>query len=136
LPKGPLYSVEVRNRELLAPPYGEALAATGACHCFNVLNRMPDLPAQARVVPLAARPATIVRWLVAPDMTYEESGERYAPFDRLRKADSETRSAVAALARESAASGRDFLCTINNNAEGCAPASIVELAREILAGGA
>jgi uncharacterized protein YecE (DUF72 family) len=136
LPKGPLYAVEVRNRELLAPAYAEALAATGACHCFNVLTRMPDLPTQARLVPLAARPATIIRWLVAPGMTYEESGERYAPFDRMRKADPETRSAVAALAREAAAAGRNFLCTINNNAEGCAPASIVELAREIVTGGA
>jgi hypothetical protein len=39
---------------------------------------------------------------------------------------------VADLTREAVAAGRPFLCTINNNAEGCAPLSAVELAREIV----
>jgi hypothetical protein len=42
------------------------------------------------------------------------------------------RQAVADLAREALAAGRPFLCTINNNAEGCAPLSVVELVREIV----
>jgi len=131
LPPGPLYAVEVRNRELLAQPYIQALAAVGACHCYNVLSRMPDLETQARVVPSEGWPATIVRWLVAPGLSYEEAGRRFAPFDRMQAPDPTTRHSVAALAREVAAAGRTFLCTINNNAEGCAPASIVELSREI-----
>lgn len=131
LPRGPLYAVEVRNRELLTKTYAQALVSAGACHCHNVLTRMPDLATQARIVPSAGRPATIVRWLVAPGLTYEETGRRFAPFDRMQAPDPATRRAVATLALEAAVAGRPFLCTINNNAEGCAPASIVELAREI-----
>jgi uncharacterized protein YecE (DUF72 family) len=134
LPSGPLYAVEVRNRELLAPPYIQALAAAGACHCYNVLTRMPDLATQARFVPSEGWPATIVRWLVAPGLSYEDAGRRFAPFDRMQAPDPATRRAVAALARDATAAGRPFLCTINNNAEGCAPASIIELAREIVSG--
>ena len=44
-----------------------------------------------------------------------------------------TAEAVADLARAAHAGGRPFLCTINNNAEGSAPLSVVELAREIVA---
>jgi hypothetical protein len=76
---------------------------------------------------------TIIRWLLGPGMTYEEAGRRYAPFNRMAAPDLANRRAVADLAREAQAADRPFLCTINNNAEGCAPLSAVELAREIVA---
>jgi len=47
--------------------------------------------------------------------------------------DPSNRRAVADLAREALAAGRPFLCTINNNAEGSAPISAIELAKEIVA---
>jgi uncharacterized protein YecE (DUF72 family) len=133
LPQGPLYAVELRNRELLTADYGDALAAVGACHCHNAHSRMPDVRAQAQLVGSSRGPATLIRWLLAPEMTYEEAGRRYAPFNRLAAPDPVTRRAVADLAREAIGAGRPFLCTINNNAEGCAPLSAVELAREIVA---
>ena len=49
LPLGPVYAVELRNRELITAEYGDALAAVGACHCHNVHPRMPDVRAQARL---------------------------------------------------------------------------------------
>src|SRR5437588_294317 len=48
LPRGPVYAVELRNRELITADYGDALAAAGACHCHNVHSRMPDVRVQAR----------------------------------------------------------------------------------------
>ena len=132
LPRGPLYAVEVRNRELLTAGYGDALAAAGACHCHNVYSRMPDLPTQAGLAKSDRQPMTIVRWLLRPGLTYEEAGRRYAPFNRLAAPDPVNRRAVADLARAALAVGRPFLCTINNNAEGCAPLSAVELAKEIV----
>jgi uncharacterized protein YecE (DUF72 family) len=134
LPRGPVYAVELRNRELITAEYGDALAAVGACHCHNVHSRMPDVRAQARLAGTHRGPMTVVRWLLGPGMTYEEAGRRYAPFNRLAAPDPANRRAVADLAREALAAGRPFLCTINNNAEGCAPLSVVELAREILGG--
>ncbi len=133
LPRGPIYTVEVRNRELLTADYGEALNAVGACHCHNVHPRMPDIRAQARLVASERGPMTVIRWLLGPGMTYEEAGRRYAPFNRLAAPDRTNRRAAADLAAEATAAGRPFLCTINNNAEGSAPLSAVELAKESLA---
>ena len=134
LPRGPVYAVELRNRELLTAEYGEALAAVGACHCHNVHPRMPDIRAQAHLVGSARGPMTVIRWLLGAGLTYEEAGRRYAPFNRMAAPDPGSRKAVADLAREALAADRRFLCTINNNAEGCAPLSAIELAREIVAG--
>jgi uncharacterized protein YecE (DUF72 family) len=131
LPLGPVYAVELRNRELITADYGDALAAVGACHCHNVHPRMPDVRAQARLARTERGAMTIVRWLLGPGMTYEEAGRRYAPFNRLAAPDPAGRAAVADLARWAVEGARPFLCTINNNAEGCAPLSVIELARAI-----
>jgi uncharacterized protein YecE (DUF72 family) len=131
LPPGPVYAVELRNRELITARYGDALAAAGACHCHNVHPRMPDVRTQAGLAGTDRGAMTIVRWLLGPGMTYEEAGRRYAPFNRLVTPDPANRAAVAGLAREAVAAGRPFLCTINNNAEGSAPLSVVELSREV-----
>ncbi|HEX4495864.1 MAG TPA: DUF72 domain-containing protein, partial [Thermoanaerobaculia bacterium] len=135
LPRGPVYAVELRNRELITSDYGEALAAVGACHCHNVHPRMPDVRAQARLAATDRGPMTIVRWLLGAGLTYEEAGRMYAPFNRMAAPDPGNREAVADLARAALAGERPFLCTINNNAEGSAPLSAVELAREIVARG-
>jgi uncharacterized protein YecE (DUF72 family) len=134
LPRGPVYAVELRNRELITAGYGDALAAVGACHCHNVHPRMPDIRAQGRLAGSERGPMTIVRWLLGTGMTYEEAGRMYAPFNRMAAPDPGSREAVADLARAALAGGRPFLCTINNNAEGSAPLSAVELAREIAIG--
>jgi len=132
LPRGPVYAVELRNRELVTAEYASALAAVGACHCHNVHPRMPDIRAQARLAKSERGPMTIIRWLLGPGMTYEEAGRRYAPFNRMAAPDPLNRRAVADLARAALAAGHPFLCTINNNAEGSAPLSAIELAKEIV----
>jgi uncharacterized protein YecE (DUF72 family) len=135
LPRGPVYAVEVRNREILTPAYADALAEARAVHCHNVHPRMPDVLAQARLAHIAdpdrPRTATITlaRWLLGPGMTYEDAGRRYAPFNRLHAPDENARRALATLARNALAAGRPFVCTVNNNAEGSAPLSIEALAR-------
>jgi hypothetical protein len=138
LPPGPVYAIELRNRELLGSDYAEALAAAGACHCHNLHPRMPDVRIQARLAGSGRGPATVIRWLLAPGMTYEATARLYAPFNRLAAPDPAARRAIAELARDALAAGpagpagRPFLCTVNNNAEGCAPLSIAGLAREIV----
>ncbi|HXO19516.1 MAG TPA: DUF72 domain-containing protein, partial [Thermoanaerobaculia bacterium] len=132
LPHGPLYAVELRNRELLTPDYAAALAAAGAVHCVNAHPRMPDVRTQATLAGIGpGAPATVVRWLLGHGQTYEEAGRRFAPFDRLQAEDPEVRRGIAELAREAAAQGRPALVTVNNVAEGSAPLSIAKLAEEI-----
>jgi uncharacterized protein YecE (DUF72 family) len=135
LPRGPVYAVELRNRELVTGDYADALAASGACHCHNVLPRMPDIRAQAELAHppgVSGPPWTIVRWMLAAGLTYEKAFRQYSPFNRIVAPDPASRRAVADLARAALAAGRPFLCTVNNNAEGSAPLSIIELAKEIV----
>src|SRR3954468_8243875 len=134
LPRGPVYAVELRNREMVTAEYGETLAAGGACHCHNVHPRMPDIRAQSRLSGSDRGPMTIIRWLLGAGLTYEEAGRRYAPFNRLAAPDPAGRAAVAEVAHGAREGERPFPRTINNNAEGCAPLSVIELAKEIGAG--
>jgi len=153
LPRGPRYAVELRNRELLTADYAAALAAAGACHCLNVHPRMPDVRVQAHLAgvadspmtattatppmtpirPTTPTPMTIGRWLLGAGAEYEAASRRFAPFNRLAAPDPGARRALAEVAREALAAGRPFLLTVNNNAEGCAPLSILALARELAA---
>jgi len=136
LPRGPVYAVEVRNREILTPAYADALAEARAVHCHNVHPRMPDVLTQARLAGTdrPRTPITLVRWLLGPGMTYEDAGRLYAPFNRLHAPDEAARRNLATLARTALAAGRPFVCTVNNNAEGSAPLSIEALARRIVEG--
>lgn len=132
LPRGPLYAVELRNRELLTHRYAEALAAAGAVHCINAHPRMPDVRTQAALTGVARGPAILLRWLLGPGETYEAAGRRFAPFDRLQEEDLAARRQIATLARQGLARGQSILVTVNNNAEGSAPLSIGRLAAEIV----
>ncbi|HEX5716797.1 MAG TPA: DUF72 domain-containing protein [Thermoanaerobaculia bacterium] len=133
LPRGPVYAVEIRNREILTPAYADALAEARAVHCHNVHPRMPDILAQARLAGTdrPRTPITLVRWLLGPGMTYEDAGRRYSPFNRIQAPDENARRALVTLARNALGAGRPFVCTVNNNAEGCAPLSIEALARAL-----
>lgn len=134
LPKGPLYAVELRNRELLTAAYLDALGESGAAHCYNAHPRMPVVEEQARAAPPQAFPAVVVRWMLNRRFRYEEARAEYAPFDRLVDEDLENRAAIASLARLAAAAAKDVYVIANNKAEGSAPLTIFRLARAIAAG--
>jgi uncharacterized protein YecE (DUF72 family) len=131
LPRGPLYAVELRNKELLGPPYAAALAAAGAVHCLNVHPRMPDLGTQARDSGALGGPALLVRWMLGNDLSYEAARQRYRPFDRLVDEAPAVRRTVAALALDAAAAGKPVYVIANNKAEGSAPLTLFRLAELI-----
>lgn len=131
LPKVATFAVEVRDPGLLTPRYARALLSSGAVHAHNVWGNMPPVTAQARVVPPAARRPLIVRWLMRRGDDYEGARSRFLPFTRLAEPDLPNRSSVADLIARALAHEVPALVVVNNKAEGCAPATIVELAREI-----
>ena len=133
LPRGPLYAVEVRNRELLTESYAAALEEQGAAHCLNVLARMPALDEQWRLARAANAPALVVRWMVHPDLDYERAQELYEPFDALVDEDPGTRELIAHLVLGAAEAGQPIHVIVNNKAEGSSPRSILQLARRIAA---
>jgi uncharacterized protein YecE (DUF72 family) len=132
LPVGPLYGVEVRNRELLIPAYAEALAAARVVPVLAAWGSMPPVKEQAERTRASHAPALVVRWMLHAGFGYEEARELYAPFDQLVNEDVPMRTAIAELAVASWREGRAVYVTINNKAEGSAPVSAERLARSIV----
>ena len=131
LPAGVSYAMELRTPALLTRGYGEALAAARALHCLSVWTVMPSLLQQARVIPPVARKPLLVRWLLRKDAKYEDASARYAPFDRIVDEDREHRDQIAGLVAKAHGHGVPAMVLVDNKAEGCAPESIVLLAREL-----
>jgi uncharacterized protein YecE (DUF72 family) len=134
LPKGALYAVELRDRELLGPETMRALADSGVRLCLSVHARMPAVQVQAAAATSLGPGPLVVRWNLHAGFGYEEAKSRYAPFDRLVDEDPATRMAIASLCRECAARGDDAWVIANNKAEGSAPLTVERLARAIVEG--
>jgi uncharacterized protein YecE (DUF72 family) len=132
LPRGPLYGVEVRNRELLVPAYAQALAAAQVLPVLAAWGAMPNVTVQAELTGARQASAVVVRWMLRPGLGYEEARELYAPFHRLLDEDVSTRVAIAEEAVAAFRAGRSVYVTINNKAEGSAPLSAERLAKSIV----
>jgi uncharacterized protein YecE (DUF72 family) len=131
LPPGIDCFVELRNGELLVPEYFAVLAAVGANHCFSVHPGAPPLAEQAALAGAAGAGPLLVRWNLQRDRRYAEAKAEFAPFNRLRVPDPATRAAAAALAVAALGKDRTVIMLANNKAEGSAPLTLVELAREV-----
>ena len=132
LPRGPLYAVEIRNRELLTGAYADALASCGVAHCINVYPGMPSPTLQFERTRQEHAPAIVTRWMLHPLMKWEQAEVAYTPFDRIVDADPDRRRELARIILKAEALGLPHHCIVNNNAEGCAPRTIAELARTVV----
>jgi hypothetical protein len=54
----------------------------------------------------------------------------YAPFDRLLEPDADSRRGILSLLHGAVGQGREAIVIVNNKAEGSAPLSVLQLARE------
>jgi uncharacterized protein YecE (DUF72 family) len=133
LPRGPLYAVEIRNRELLTGTYADALADCGACHCINVYPGMPPARVQFERTRQDRAPAVVCRWMLHPGMTYETAETAYAPFDRLVAPDPDNREELAQVCQRAGVLGLQTHVIVNNKAEGSSPRSLVALAERLAA---
>jgi len=132
LPRGPVYAVELRDRELFCSDYVAALDSGGATHCFNVHPRMPSVGVQRELAaPLADGPL-IARWMLHSGLVYEEARQRYEPFSRLVDEDPDARDALAELAIDHSIRRKMVIIVANNKAEGSAPLTVFKLAESIV----
>ena len=131
LPRGPLYAVELRNRELACREAYAAFEDAGAVPCFNVHPRTPPLAEQLARHGRPLPRAVVVRWMLHRSFHYEAARTRYAPFDRLVDPDPGSRAAVAELTLEAVRQGRPVFVIANNKAEGSAPLTLEALARHL-----
>ena len=130
LPRGPVYTIELRDPEILGPGYEAALAASGAVHCSTVHSRMPAVDTQ---VPEGIAGPLIIRWMLQAGDDYASAGARFAPFDRILAPDKLSRSRITGLVRRGLSAGRDVYVLAANNAEGSAPLTLQELAMDVAA---
>jgi uncharacterized protein YecE (DUF72 family) len=126
LPTGPTYAVELRDPEVLGSHYEDVLEQTGAVHCASVHSRMPPVDAQ---VGISGKGPLLIRWMLQAGDDYEQAGARFAPFNRLAEPDKLSRSRIASLMTRGVSAGRDVYVIAANNAEGCAPLTLLELAK-------
>lgn len=141
LPPGPLYVVEVRNRELLEPgqvdAYADALREGKAAHGFAVHPTLPSIRRQSDLLercghPIASQPVCSVRWLLGHGLGYDDAKGRYEPFDRIVDPDPTSRSEIVSLVRSALDAGRLAWVIANNKAEGSAPLTLEQLARDLI----
>jgi uncharacterized protein YecE (DUF72 family) len=130
----PLYALELRNPELLAPRLMKMLGRAGIRYCVGLHARMPEAERQEKALKVldgAGAGPLVVRWNLHRGFLYEAAKQRYEPFDRLVDEDVETRRVLARLAADAFKAGRKVWITANNKAEGSAPLTLLALAREI-----
>ena len=131
LPRGPVYAVELRNTAIFTPEYVDALAAVGACHCLNGHPGMPSVGEQAALAQPERSQALVIRWMQARHLSYQAAKHKYAPFNHIVDADPASRRTIAGLCLDSSRRQQPSYVIVNNKAEGCAPLSIVQLARQM-----
>jgi uncharacterized protein YecE (DUF72 family) len=128
------YVLEVRDPTLQTPALAQALRETRVLPALVLHPRMPDLRTQWRRAGIDAESPIVLRWMMRRGIDHETARVRFSPFDALCAEDPDTRDTVARLCRAMAEAGRSTWVVVSNNAEGCAPRSIIALAQAIVGG--
>ena len=129
-----LLALEIRNPQLLTPALGDLLKAEGVTYCLGLHAKMPAIDEQLPMLRALWPGPLVCRWSLHSRhgaYGYEAAKAEYAPFNRLVDPDPHTRSVLAKVMAATAGAGFDVYVTINNKAEGSAPLSVIELAREV-----
>ena len=130
------YAVELRDAVMLTPRFIRTLRDAKVRYCIGVHARMPAIERQAKALALLDENGLgplIVRWSLHSGFKYEQAKAKYEPFDKLVDEDPDTRQALAELAARYVFAGQPVVIAVNNKAEGSAPLTCFELAREIAA---
>lgn len=128
-----LLALEVRDPALVNADTARLLKQHGVRWCLGVHDRMPDVAAQLEMLRRTWPGDLVCRWNLQRGQRYAQARDRWAPFDRMQAPDLATRQALARALVGTLGAGHRAFVTINNKAEGSAPASVVALAREMLA---
>lgn len=131
LPSGPRYAVELRDHKLLTTEYAAALRDCGVLHCLSVHPRMSSLERQLEVVRPFEADRVLLRWSMCPHFDYRAAARNYAPFDAIIDRDPKARQAVLTVLERAIASRIPTMVLVDDMAEGCAPATIQEIAQAL-----
>jgi uncharacterized protein YecE (DUF72 family) len=129
-----IVAVEVRDPELLGQALVETLKAHGATFCLGLHGKMPPIDAQLPMLRALWPGPLVCRWnlnRIFGAYGYAEAQKKHDPFNAILSEDLPTRTALARTIRGITGAGQPAYVTISNDAEGCAPLSIQELAQAI-----
>lgn len=132
LPEGVHAALEVRDADLLTPALAASLKAHGVRYCVGLHDRMPSIDEQLSMLRATWPGDLLCRWNLQRGLKYDAARNLFAPFDRLQAPDAATREELARVIAATLAAGYRAFVTISNKAEGSAPLSVIELAREVL----
>lgn len=135
-PAGATVAVEVRDAKLLVPEFAALLKRAGATYCVGLHAKMPPIEQQLPMLRALWPGPLVCRWNLHRkhgSYGYDEAKNLYEPFDKLVDPDPETREVLARVIVATVAAGFHSFVTINNKAEGCAPLSVQELAKAVVA---
>jgi uncharacterized protein YecE (DUF72 family) len=132
LPATAVLAVELRDAELVSPALADLLREHGARYALGLHDRMPPIDGQLPMLRALWPGDLVCRWNLQRGQRYAEARDAWAPFDRLRAPDPATRGTLARVVRATLDAGHRAFVTINNKAEGSAPASVRELATCLL----
>mgnify|MGYP002402338410 CR=1 FL=1 len=124
LPKGPRYSVEVRNPEFLAADYFACLQKHNVAHVFNAWTRMPELGVQMSIADAFSADFTVVRALLRRGRAYEDAVKAFSPYERVQDANPPGRVAIRSLIARARQVRQPAFVFVNNRFEGNAPQTI------------
>ncbi len=134
LPTDAPYAVEVRNPAYLCPEYFAVLRNHGVAHVFNAWTRMPAIGEQLLLHDSITAPFIISRALLRPGRTYAQAVDAFAPYDHIQDENPSLRADLAALAKAALELRIPAYLIVNNRAEGCAPLTILAVAKRLVEG--
>lgn len=133
LPAGSRLALELRDPELLQPWMAAHLKAFGLRYCLGLHDRMPAIERQLPMLRATWPGDLVCRWNLQLGQSYAGAKDRWAPFDKLVAPDLPTRQSLVKVIAGTLSAGHSAYVTVNNKAEGCAPCSVLELARALAA---
>ncbi|MCB5363782.1 DUF72 domain-containing protein [Pusillimonas sp. CC-YST705] len=131
-----IVAVEVRDPELLGQPLVDTLKAHGATFCLGLHGKMPPIEDQLPVLRALWPGPLVCRWnlnRVFGAYGYADAQKKHDPFNALLSEDLHTRAVLARTILGITGAGQAAYVTISNDAEGCAPLSIQNLAHALTA---
>lgn len=131
LPPGALAALELRDAALLTPALAALLKRLGVRYALGLHDRMPTAEAQLPMLRATWPGDLVCRWNLQRGQRYAQARDRWAPFDRLQAPDEPTRATLVRVMAATLRAGQRVFLTINNKAEGSAPASVLALAQAL-----
>jgi uncharacterized protein YecE (DUF72 family) len=131
LPPGAQQALELRDPSLLTPALAATLKFHGVRPVLGLHDRMPAAEAQLPLLRATWPGDLVCRWNLQRGLRYAEARDAWAPFDRFQAEDLPTRQTLVKVVVATLQAGRAAFITVNNKAEGCAPASVLALAQAL-----